>query len=65
MKKLWTYRYLIAGTINAIVAGYFTFVAVNPPRNFIAGLFAFIFWFVVGYCWGKDTKRVREQNENI
>jgi len=56
------YRYLILGTINAIVAGYFTFIAMNPPRNFTAGVFALVFWFFVGVYWGKDTERVRNES---
>lgn len=52
------YRYLIFGTINAIIAGIFTFIAINPPGNFIAGVFAFVFWFIVGHCWNKDSERV-------
>ena len=54
------YRYLIFGIINAIVAGMFTFIAVYD-MNFIAGVFALVFWFFVGIYWGKDMERVNDE----
>ncbi len=58
MKK---YCYIIFGTINALIGVHFIFLAVNPPMNFIAGVFALIFMFIFGWCWGKDIERVKDE----
>ena len=59
------YRYLIFGIINAIVAVPFIIMAILPPMNFWAGVFALVFMFFVGHCWNKDTQRVLQDKENV
>lgn len=51
------YGYLIIGSLLSVFGGMFIFIAVFY-NNFISGVVALFFMFIVGYCWNKDSERV-------
>lgn len=57
IKPFGKYGYFIVSIICALAAGYFMIGAVLA-HNFISGIVTFIFMFVIGYCWNKDTERI-------
>ena len=59
IRPLGKYGYLIVGSLSMIITGYFIFLAVLY-MIFTLGLTAFVFMFVVSYCWHKDTERVKK-----
>lgn len=65
------YGYLIVGTISMIISGYFALMATlqvilfHITNSFYYLILGYIFLFIVGYCWNKDTERImNEKNKN-
>lgn len=54
------YGYIIVGMFSGLVGGGFIIDAIKNT-HFFSGVIALCFMFIFGYCWGKDTERVKNE----